>query len=155
MNKDRQNDIRIMVCKHSGDTCLEWPYANNGMGYGTVKIAQKIHFVHRLSYRWYRGTIPDGMWVLHKCDNPKCFNPTHLFLGTAKDNNDDKCRKGRAKGGSQRGENNPNAKLNYEIVAEIRARRSQGERNVDIARSLGLRESVTSHVGTRRLWGHV
>lgn len=53
---------------------------------------------HRYMYELAYGPIPDGMWVLHRCDNPKCVRPTHLFLGTIADNNQDKARKGRSRG---------------------------------------------------------
>jgi HNH endonuclease len=65
-------------------------------GYGWVRWQRKQVRVHRLVYEQYYGPIPNGMWVLHKCDTRNCANPDHLFLGTAKDNTNDMIKKGRA-----------------------------------------------------------
>jgi hypothetical protein len=67
------------------------------MGYGVVNIGNTYGGAHRLSYTLNVGEIPQGLHVLHKCDNRKCVNPNHLFLGTQKDNNQDMGRKGRWK----------------------------------------------------------
>src|SRR3990167_1677914 len=64
-------------------------------GYGRITFRYKKHRAHRISYKLYVGQIPDGMLVCHKCDNPTCVNPEHLFLGTSLDNNMDKILKGR------------------------------------------------------------
>jgi hypothetical protein len=63
--------------------------------HGNRKTGQKNVRAHRYSYELHNGKIPDGLLVLHKCDTPSCVNPDHLFLGTNKDNSDDKIRKGR------------------------------------------------------------
>lgn len=64
-------------------------------GYGRITFQYKKHIAHRFSYEIQNGEIPKGMLVCHKCDNPPCVNPGHLFLGTELDNNMDKIKKGR------------------------------------------------------------
>ena len=64
-------------------------------GYGKIKYQQKYYSVHRLIYEYYKGDIPDGLFVCHTCDNPSCMNPDHLFLGTCKENIRDSVKKGR------------------------------------------------------------
>lgn len=92
----------------------------NGYGWQRKNGERKAH---RAAWVERNGPIPDNLWVLHKCDNPSCVNPDHLFLGTAKDNNDDMRKKGRARypGCSQPGELNPNKKLTQEQVDYIRS----------------------------------
>jgi hypothetical protein len=65
--------------------------------YGHMSYKGKSTYTHRIVYEAYHGKIPDGMHVLHRCDNTKCCNPDHLFLGTPKDNHDDAVAKGRKK----------------------------------------------------------
>ena len=78
------------------DECWEWKGARVKGGYGNRGIGGgRSALTHRLAYEWVYGPIPAGMHVLHRCDNPPCCNPAHLFLGTERDNALDKCRKGR------------------------------------------------------------
>lgn len=79
--------------------CWEWTGSTVPRGYGQIYFAGIKGRVHRVAYAAYVGPIPKGMGVCHKCDNPKCFNPEHLFVGTQTDNNRDKALKGRARNG--------------------------------------------------------
>lgn len=78
--------------------CWEWKGAINNVGYGMFRENNdKMVTAHRKSYELHKGEIPKGMCICHSCDNPKCVNPDHLWLGTIKDNIDDMIRKGRNK----------------------------------------------------------
>ena len=100
-------------------------------GYGTLcrPGERRSRYAHREAYEKAHGPIPKGMFVLHRCDNPPCINPTHLFLGTAKDNSDDSHAKGRAiRPPVMYGEENPRAKLTESAVRKIRAAAAQARR---------------------------
>lgn len=75
--------------------CLEWCGSKTPLGYGTMSFHGKREYVHRVSYILYKGVIPEDMCVCHSCDNPKCINPEHLWLGTQGDNMKDRDKKGR------------------------------------------------------------
>lgn len=76
--------------------CWEWQAAKNNIGYGMFRWEQGImRTAHRVSYELFNGPIPYNMCVCHKCDNPSCVNPDHLWLGTIQDNHDDMIQKGR------------------------------------------------------------
>lgn len=78
------------------DECWIWSGCRNDWNYGTATYkGKKSRLVHRVSYEYFRETIPDKMLICHVCDNPPCFNPRHLFVGTASDNVQDCVRKGR------------------------------------------------------------
>lgn len=88
-------------------------------GYGRIRFGDAMRYAHRVSYQWYTGEDPRGLCVCHHCDNPKCVNPDHLFLGIYQDNMDDMVSKGRHRGGSQPGEKNPSSKLTEERVLKV------------------------------------
>lgn len=81
--------------------CWEWQRHLNAHNYGTIKIKGKQWLAHRAAYLIVHGSITDGMFICHHCDNPKCCNPDHLFEGTAKDNSQDASKKGRLSSGDK------------------------------------------------------
>lgn len=80
------------------DSCWIWTAATRSTGYGVFSYKGKPVTASRVSYTLYKGEIPDGLHVLHTCDNPSCVNPEHLFLGTNKDNVEDRKAKNRRAG---------------------------------------------------------
>ena len=105
-------------------------------------------YAHRLSFEAYRGDIPNGAYVLHRCDNKLCVNPEHLFLGTPADNMADKVRKGRQTFGTK----SPFAKLNETIVTSILASPLSA---AQLARDMDVSEGLIRHVRKGRAWKHV
>ena len=109
---------RYSVDKKTG--CWNWNGADNGRGYGEFSVGvgknRKRYLAHRVSVEINRGPIAEGLFVCHKCDNRKCVNPDHLFLGTCKDNLMDMAAKGR----STRGTKDSQAKLTDPEVLAIR-----------------------------------
>ena len=100
---------------------------------------------HRVSYELHIGTIPEGMLVLHKCDNAECSNPDHLFLGTMLDNRADQIAKGRA----------VVEKLNVDKVKEIKRMLSKGILHKVIAKHYGISLTTVWSIQTRRTWSDI
>ena len=98
--KTRRNDPfwRLINNTHIQDGCWEWQGYRNPLGYGRMRKDGKKHLAHRISYTLFVGEIPEGKMLCHKCDNPSCVNPDHLFVGTNQDNVSDCIAKGRHKG---------------------------------------------------------
>lgn len=120
-------------------SCWLWTKFKNQQGYGMTSKKTKRHTgAHRVAFELTFGAIPDGQCVLHKCDNPSCVNPNHLFLGTRADNNEDKFKKGR----QMRGEKHPNAKLTTNDVLAIRTF-LQENHSMKIYQELGEKYGVT------------
>lgn len=122
--------------------CWLWTaYIHNSDGYGRIYVGRsddgrKIYEgAHRASWILHRGSIPEGLSILHYCDFTKCVNPDHLFLGTESDNSADMMSKGRWRGGWVPGENHPNAKLTNQEVEYIR---NSGETGPVLASKFGL-----------------
>jgi hypothetical protein len=131
--------------------CWVWTGSRTPKGYGSAFDGKRLRRAHRLIWEWENGPIPDGMVVCHRCDNPPCVRPSHLFLGTAADNTADMLAKGRHV--APTGLANGRAKLSAEQIAEIRARRDAGEQLRPIADDYGVSASYLSRVvrGERRV----
>lgn len=138
--------------------CWVWIGAISA-GYGQFRLGslrdrtRRTEKAHRLAYERFVGPIPTGLHVCHRCDDPRCVNPEHLFLGTNADNVADRVAKGRSRSVGNRGERSPTAKLNLGAVAEIRRRVAAGTRQATIAREFGLSPQAISDVVNRRSWG--
>lgn len=83
------------VDRRGPDDCWEWTAGCNRKGYGKFSLDGATRQSHRISWELANGQIPEGLCVLHRCDNPPCCNPAHLFLGTHADNHADRSLKGR------------------------------------------------------------
>lgn len=132
--------------------CFLWMCAQHRQGYGSLAIKGKSLLAHRVSWELHRGQIPEGIKVLHRCDNPCCVNPDHLFLGTQSDNVADCGRKGRS---NKRGSINGNAKLTEEDVREIRSAPRSKFVCVELAAKFGVAQSSISDIRRGRNWSGV
>lgn len=130
--------------------CWDWTAGKHRQGYGQFKLDGRQQLAHRFSYQLYIGGITDGLCVCHKCDNPACVNPSHLFLGTQNDNMHDCANKGRSFDSS--GEKNGMSKLTEEDVRTIRTMYASGARQADIAREFGVSRSTIYLIVHNRHW---
>lgn len=140
--------------------CWLWQSSLSKDGYGMFKTChdyqRKSFRAHRYAYELHNGPIPDGLLALHKCDNPTCVNPNHLFLGTQQDNIDDMIAKGRDNMAVPcPGERNAAAKLTEAQVIEIRRRKAAGESGYSLAKEFGVIQATISKIVLRKTWRHV
>lgn len=147
---------RLWAKVEKTEGCWNWVGAT-AHGYGRIGVNGRTDGAHRVSWVLAYGSIPDGLYVLHRCDNRRCVRPDHLFLGTAKDNSQDMGSKGRA--GFQRHpeivrrhERHHMAKLTEEQVAEIRLLRQQGRTLKSLGEQFGVHLSQIHHIVTGKHW---
>jgi hypothetical protein len=130
--------------------CWEWTASKFKDGYGAFSVSGKILPAHRFAYTLTKGPIPDGLFVLHSCDNRACVNPAHLRVGTDADNKQDVVERKRLAG-----VRNGYAKLSEAEVVEIRNSYSAGERQQAIATRYGITQACVSYIINRKIWSHV
>ena len=123
--------------KADDNNCWNWQGYIRKNGYGEIKYHGYMEFVHRVAYQEFKGPIPVGMFVCHSCDNRRCCNPEHLFLGTQADNMRDMRMKGRS-GGAPR-------KITDGQVAEMVALKLQGWGYKKIGRKYGVTPMTVWH----------
>ncbi|MGQ0721043.1 MAG: HNH endonuclease [Candidatus Eiseniibacteriota bacterium] len=155
----------------SGD-CWIWTAGSSRNGYGQFHMNGRPHRAPRVAWEWAHGVIPDGLFVCHRCDNPACVNPEHLFLGTPSDNMKDASRKGRVswqrrpwtlprgndhwanKTPERRttGERHGMAKLTSTDVVEMRRMSASGVPNKVLAERFGVHRNTALKIVTHKQW---
>lgn len=140
--------------------CHEWQGHIMRNGYGQFNVNGKVQLTHRVSYEMSNGCIPQGMYVLHRCDNPACCNPEHLFVGTQADNMRDAKLKGRSRSplidNPRIGKLNVNAKMTDELVARARSMYATGGYSQpQLARMFGVSKASMNSLLLRKTWAHV
>lgn len=142
--------LEKVVISKSG--CWLFTGFRDRQGYGEIRInnPRKMEKAHRTSYKLFIGNIPNGMCVLHKCDNPPCCNPKHLFLGTKTDNAKDRDRKGRTPKGEDF-----NRKLSENDVRIIKYLLKKRVLQKSIANRFGVCHQTISDIKRRRIWKHI
>lgn len=130
--------------------CLFWLGWRDRDGYGYIKRGGRTVKTHRYSYMLHQGEIPEGMYVCHRCDNPPCVDPLHLYLDTPKGNAQDKAYKGRAHG--PKGSTHPYAKL---VEANVRDIRISKLSTRDLAEKYRVSRSTICRVKSMDRWTHV
>jgi len=133
------------------DKCWEWQGTMIHTGYGRLWFRDRAYIAHRLSYEVHIGPIPEGLVVCHRCDNRKCVNPGHLFLGTSQDNTADMVQKRR----HRFGEGSHNALLTETQVQQIRLLVVAGVKQRDIAREFHISQTTVWQIKNRLTWRHV
>jgi hypothetical protein len=148
----RDQLLEKVIPDPSGSDCLLWIGARAGqMGYGVIGIDGANQYVHRVVYQISHGEIPPNLLVRHTCDNPRCCNPTHLVLGTHRDNTNDAVVRGRI----ALGEKTAAAKLTAEEVKTIKARLASGETHEAIAKDFRVARSSVTRIAIGTTWRHV
>jgi len=146
---DRANNIKI-----DENGCHNFLGHLNDDGYARINKDGKLVFVHREIWIKHNGEIPDKMCVCHKCDNPKCLNIGHFFLGTHAENMADRKIKGRCS--DNRGAKNPSAKLSESQVIDIKNRIAAGKETCyAIAREYGVKGETILHIKNGHTWRHI
>lgn len=139
---------KVNIC--GADKCWFWLASKDKDGYGYFRYNGKNDKAHRVSWIIINGPIPDGLCVLHKCDNPGCVNYNHLFIGTTKDNVVDMFNKGRAN--KVKGEKHGGSKLTEAQVIQIREDSRTHEK---IAKTYNVYRTVITKIKNRQIWKHV
>lgn len=152
-------------CSGGESACWPWKGARNKQGYG--KAGRDSARAHRMAWVLTHERIQTGLCVCHRCDNPPCCNPAHLFLGTNAENTADRNRKGRTARGERsaqrlhpdaypRGEAAPSSKLTESVVKAMREDwQAQRRSLIDIAREYGVTKQAVWRVVRRQTWRHV
>lgn len=137
--------------KGNSNECWNWGYSKTPYGYGGFTFKRKRYIASRISYETYVGEIPEGMHVCHKCDNPSCVNPNHLFIGTVQENMTDMVNKNR----SAKGSHHSQAKLNESSVKEIKKLLKQNVSHKELAEKFGVGVRAISKINLGQRWGYI
>ncbi len=149
----------LHVRKAGPKDCWEWSGSRTPEGYGFIYAGplydEPVRWIraNRLSWEIHNGKVPDGLYVLHDCDNPPCVNPKHLYVGTQQQNVHD--RTVRRRGRRQDGAFNSKAKLTETDVRAIVAMVEAGKSQTAVAALFGLTQPYVSKIARRQFWRHL
>ena len=141
----------LKVAIRNNNECWNWKASIKPNGYGQFRLKEKIKYAHRTAWELTNGKIPDDICILHYCDNPKCCNPNHLFLGTHQDNIADRVAKGR----TARGSKHYKAKLTEDNVKDIKKLLSNGILQKRIAKIYSVTSSIICDINRGKSWTHI
>lgn len=150
INETLAQRLARYITRAGEQECWEWNGFKNTLGYGRAWWRGTLYLAHRLAWIEANGPIPADMKVLHRCDNPPCCNPTHLFLGTDADNARDRDRKGRL--GDRRGEANGHASLSAQQVKQLR--KFSGS-HAEAGRQFKISDTHVARVRSGAAWPHI
>jgi hypothetical protein len=139
------------VDKSDGEGCWLWTGGKSTLGSGRIWMNGQMHVASRIVWELTHGPIPKGLLVCHTCDNPSCVNPEHLFLGTQNDNMRDASSKGRMRGPSLKGENNPAHKLTNDQARAIKRLRGWYSSNL-LAAAFGVARAQILSIWSGKTW---
>ena len=151
INKQDADRFWSKVDNRSQGECWEWQGFIESDGYGRLTVSGKDWRSHRYSWLIANGVSPDGLVVCHRCDNRRCVNPDHLFLGTNAENMQDKIDKGRQTHGSRHG----SAKLTEADIPKIVEAYNSGKSQTEVGALFGVSQDLVSRVLRREIWRHV
>ncbi len=147
------NRFKRHISQPDANGCILWTSTRHRDGYGMihVKTGKRMALAHRVAYELANGPVPEGMFVCHTCDNRLCVNPSHLFVGTHRENMDDMFSKNR----EARGEKLPQSKLSESSVISIRTEFANGSTCTELGRKHCVSHSSITNVIRRVTWKHV
>jgi hypothetical protein len=154
MNHDLMLRLKTKHALNPETGCWEWTACSQSNGYGRMTYHRKVDYAHRWAYRAYKGEISEGMDVCHTCDNRRCVNPKHLFLGTRAANMADAKQKGRTTKGRSftSGESAPLAELTWPKVRAIRDMARRGVKRADIAKHFNTHVTNIGCIVRQKTW---
>ena len=182
MENISRKDVRRFWSKvRKLSTCWEWISGKHPYGYGMMRFRHSKELAHRVSWVIHNGAIRNNLCVLHRCDNPSCVRPSHLFLGTRTDNAIDRVRKGRSACGDTHssrthpervarglrhgsrthpervacGERICSSKLTESAVVEILALKHSGVRAKVVAQGFGVHSGSIYYLWAGKTWKHI